>query len=51
MANRIMLESIGVKPDNIIESNLCTVCNSEYMHSYRVEKENYLRNSTLICLK
>lgn len=51
LANKIMLKELGIDDKNIIDSNICTVCNSKYVHSYRVEKENYLRNNTLVCLR
>ena len=31
----------GLKPENIIDSGICSMCNSDIIHSYRVEKENY----------
>lgn len=51
MINRKLLEEIGIESSNIIESNICTVCNSDYMHSYRVDKENAGRNTAIIGLK
>ena len=49
--NRMLLEEVGILPHNIIESNICTVCNKDYMHSYRADKENAGRNTTIIGLK
>lgn len=49
--NRKLLEEIGILPDNIIESNICTVCNKKQMHSYRAEKEKAGRNTSIIGLK
>lgn len=48
--NRKLLEEIGIRKDNIIQSNICTVCNSEYMHSYRVDKDLSGRNTSIIGL-
>lgn len=48
--NRIILEKEGLLKENIIESNLCTVCNSEYFHSYRVDAELAGRNTAVIGL-
>lgn len=48
---RKMLEEVGILSKNIIESNICTVCNKEQMHSYRAEKENAGRNTAIIGLK
>lgn len=50
LINRKMLEEMGVKPENVIESNICTVCNSNELHSYRVDKENSGRNTAIIGL-
>ena len=50
LINRILLENEGVLPENIIESNLCTVCHSEYFHSYRVDAELSGRNTAVIGL-
>ena len=49
--NRMLLEEIGVPSKNIIESNICTVCNKEYMHSYRADKEKSGRNTAIIGIK
>ena len=49
--NRKLLEEIGIPKNNIIESNICTVCNKEYMHSYRAEREKAGRNTAIIGLK
>ena len=46
--NRKMLEEVGLKPENIIESNICTVCNKDLIHSYRADKENSGRNTAII---
>ena len=45
-----MLEEMGLKTENIIESNICTVCNSTQLHSYRVDKENSGRNTAILGL-
>lgn len=37
--NKQILLNIGLKEKNIIDSNICTVCNSNFCHSYRTEKE------------
>lgn len=49
--NQILLEKEGLKPENIIDSKICNVCNSNLMHSYRVEKQGYGLNTALIELK
>lgn len=50
LINRLMLNKLGLKNDNIIESNICTVCEKNKFHSYRVDKENSGRNMSLITL-
>ncbi len=49
--NQILLQKEGLKLENIIDSKICNVCNSNLMHSYRVEKEGYGLNVALIELK
>lgn len=48
LINKIILERSGIKPENIIDSGLCSVCNSNVMHSFRVEKEAYGLETALI---
>ena len=45
------MQNIGVNPENIIDSGICSVCNPDLIHSYRVEKEGYGLNTALIELK
>ena len=40
-----------LRKENIIDSNICTVCNSNLFHSYRVDKENSGRNMAIIEIK
>lgn len=49
--NQILLQRKGLKPENIIDSKICSVCNSDKIHSYRVEKQGYGLNVALIELK
>ena len=51
LINKIILEQKGLKSENIIDSGICSVCNSNLMHSYRVEKQGYGLNTALISLK
>ena len=51
LINKIILEQKGLKSENIIDSEICSVCNSNLMHSYRVEKQGYGLNTALISLK
>ena len=50
LANRVMLEEVGLSSENIIESGICTVCHSNYLHSYRKEKEKAGRSTSLMTL-
>ena len=45
--NKILFEKIGIKKENIIDCELCSVCNSDKISSYRVEGKNFKR-ATLI---
>ena len=51
LINKIILERKGLKEENIIDSEICTMCNPEILHSYRAERENYGLNTALIELK
>ena len=49
--NRDILLKEGLLPENIIDSGICSVCNKEYMHSYRAEGDAYGLNTAIISLK
>lgn len=51
LINQILLEKEGLKKENIIDSKICSVCNCDIIHSYRVEKEGYGLSTALIGLK
>lgn len=51
MLNRKMLEKIGLKPEHIIDSGICTVCQQEQFHSYRAKGKQAKRNVGIIGLK
>ena len=51
LINKIILEEQGLKPENIIDSGICTVCNSDLIHSYRAEKQIKGLETALIELK
>ena len=48
LINRILFKNLGLKEENIIDSGLCSVCNSDIIHSFRVEKEGYGLATALI---
>ena len=49
--NKIMLKKEGLKEENIVDSGICSVCNSELLHSYRAEGKNFNLSSAIIELK
>lgn len=51
LINKNLLKEEGVLEQNIIDSKVCTFCNSNVMHSYRKEGEEAGRSTALICLK
>ena len=50
LINKETMIEMGLKEENIIDCGLCTVCNSDKFHSYRVEKELAGRNTGIICM-
>ena len=48
LINKIILKKAGLKEENIIDSKICSVCNSNKIHSYRIEKQGYGLNLALI---
>lgn len=51
LINRILLKNAGLKDENIVDCGICSVCNSDLIHSFRVEKEGYSLETALITLK
>jgi len=49
--NKQILLNMGLKEENIIDSDICTVCNSDICHSFRAEKELAGRAVAIIYLK
>ena len=41
LINKILLKNIGILEENIEDSEICSVCNKEKIHSFRAEGENY----------
>ena len=46
--NEVILVQAGLKKTNIIDCGICSVCNSDLIHSFRVEKEAYGLETALI---
>ena len=51
LLNKTLLLNIGLKEENIIDSGICSVCHSEQINSYRIDKENYKLSTAIITLK
>ena len=49
--NKIILKDAGLRDENIVDCGICSVCNSDLIHSFRVEKENYGLGTAIIELK
>ena len=49
--NKQILKQEGLIEKNIIDSEICSVCNSDFIHSYRVEKEKFGLGTAIIELK
>ena len=48
LITKILLKREGLKQENIIDSGICSVCNSDLIHSYRVERQGYGLATALI---
>ena len=51
LINKIIMQNMGLKPENIIDSEICSMCNPQLIHSYRNEKEGFGLETALIELK
>lgn len=51
LINKILLRRLGLLEENILDSGLCTVCNKEQIHSFRVQKRGYGVETAIIGLK
>ncbi len=49
--NKIILKQAGLKQENIIDCGICSVCHSDLIHSFRVEKKGYGLGTAIIELK
>lgn len=49
--NKLILKQEGLKEENIVDCGICSVCNSDIIHSFRVEKEKYGLGTAIIELK
>lgn len=51
LINKIILQKAGLRRENIIDSEICSVCHSDLIHSFRVEKQEYGLNAAFIAIE
>lgn len=51
LINKVLMQNMGLIPENIIDSGICSMCNPNLIHSYRTEKEGFGLETALIELK
>lgn len=51
LINKYMSIDLGVKEDNIYDSEICTVCNKDTVNSYRAHGKNFGLNAGIIGMK
>lgn len=51
LINKIILQKAGLKKENIVDSGICSVCHSDLIHSFRVEKQGYGLNAAFIMIE
>ena len=51
LVNKLMLNEMGVLKKNIIDSEICTICEKDKFFSYRIFGQNYKNNIGLMMLK
>lgn len=50
LVNKILLKECGLKEKNIIDCDICSVCNQDKIHSARAEGEEFKRATAIITL-
>lgn len=48
--NRILFENLRIKEENIIDCEICSVCNKDKVHSYRAEGKDFKLATAIISL-
>lgn len=48
--NKILFKELGIKEENIIDCEICSVCNKEKVHSYRAEGKDFKLATAIISL-
>lgn len=51
LINKLLLKEAGVLENNIFDSGICSVCNSEKVHSRRSDGENFGLGTTIVMKK
>ena len=49
--NKNLMKEAGILEENIIDCEVCSLCNSETIHSYRKNGKKAGRNTAILCLK
>lgn len=49
--NKELLKNAGLKAENIIDSGICSVCHSDFIHSFRAEGKKYGLSTAIIEIK
>lgn len=50
LLTKLLLKNEGILEENIIDSGICTFCNSNDFHSKRIEKDEFKRNGCITML-
>ena len=50
LINKLLLKKLGLRDENIIDSNICSVCNKDLIHSYRAEGKDFKLSTAIISL-
>lgn len=50
LINKILMKELGIKEENIIDCEICSVCNSDKISSSRVEGKKFTRATAVISL-
>jgi len=50
LVNKLILQEVGVREQNIYDSEICTVCKSDLVHSFRADKDKSGRNVAILGL-
>lgn len=51
LINKLLLDEVGVKSNNIFDSQICSFCNSEKIHSRRADGEDFKLGTAVIMMK